>query len=108
MTNEFAADPTIAPAWSELATLRDSSRTVSVRDLLDAGPMRCDELTVTAAGISLDLSRQRIDSRILAALQSLAAQQRVFEHRDAMLAGEHVNTTEDRAVLHTALRLPPG
>ncbi len=108
MTNVFAADPTIAPAWAELALLRDSSRTVSVRDLLDADPSRCDKFAVAAAGINLDMSRQRVDSHILDALVSLAVQQRVLEHRDAMLAGEHVNTTEDRAVLHTALRLPPG
>ena len=47
-------------------------------------------------------------SPVLAALQSLATQQQVLEHRDAMLTGQHVNTTEDRAVLHTALRLPSG
>ena len=108
MTNVFAADPTSTPAWGELASLRELNRDVNIRDLLDADPARCDELTVTAAGISLDLSRQRVDSSILGALQSLADEQRVLEHRDAMLAGDHVNTTEDRAVLHTALRLPPG
>ena len=65
-------------------------------------------MTVSAAGVHLDLSRQRIDHDVLTALQALAAEQRVLEHRDAMLAGAHVNATEDRSVLHTALRLPPG
>ena len=108
MTNLFAADPTVAPAWAELTDLRDAGVGTTVRDLLEADPMRCDELVFEAAGISLDLSRQRIDASVLAALQSLAAQQQVVAHRDAMLAGEHVNVTENRAVLHTALRLPSG
>ena len=108
MTNLFAADPTVTTAWAELTALRDAGRDTSIRDLLEADPGRCDDLVLEASGISLDLSRQRIDAPVLAALQSLATQQQVLEHRDAMLAGKHVNTTEDRAVLHTALRLPSG
>ena len=108
MTNLFAADPTVTTAWAELTALRDAGRDTTVRDLLEADPGRCDDLVFEASGISLDLSRQRIDAQVLAALQSLATQQQVLEHRDAMLTGQHVNTTEDRAVLHTALRLPSG
>ena len=108
MTNLFAADPTVTTAWAELTALRDAGRDTTVRDLLEADPGRCDDLVLEASGISLDLSRQRIDAQVLAALQSLATQQQVLEHRDAMLTGKHVNTTEDRAVLHTALRLPSG
>ena len=108
MTNLFAADPTVTTAWAELTALRDAGRDTTVRDLLEAAPGRCDDLVLEASGISLDLSRQRIDAPVLAALQSLATQQQVLEHRDAMLTGQHVNTTEDRAVLHTALRLPSG
>ena len=108
MTNLFAADPTVTTAWAELTALRDAGRDTTVRDLLEADPGRCDDLVLETSGISLDLSRQRIDAQVLAALQSLATQQQVLEHRDAMLTGQHVNTTEDRAVLHTALRLPSG
>ena len=108
MTNLFAADPTVTTAWAELTALRDAGRDTTVRDLLEADPGRCDDLVLEASGISLDLSRQRIDAQVLAALQSLATQQQVLEHRDAMLTGQHVNTTEDRAVIHTALRLPSG
>jgi len=108
MTNLFAADPTVTTAWAELTALRDAGRDTTVRDLLEADPERCDDLVLEASGICLDLSRQRIDAPVLAALQSLATQQQVLKHRDAMLSGEHVNTTEDRAVLHTALRLPSG
>ena len=108
MTNLFAADPTVTTAWAELTALRDAGRDTTVRDLLEAAPGRCDDLVLEASGISLDLSRKRIDAPVLAALQSLATQQQVLEHRDAMLTGQHVNTTEDRAVLHTALRLPSG
>ena len=64
--------------------------------------------TVSAAGITLDFARQRITPESLTALIELADQQGVFIRRAAMFAGEHINITEDRAVLHTALRLPRG
>ena len=72
MTNLFAADPTVTTAWAELTALRDAGRDTTVRDLLEADPERCDDLVLEASGICLDLSRQRIDAPVLAALQSLA------------------------------------
>ncbi|MFZ4496069.1 MAG: glucose-6-phosphate isomerase [Candidatus Nanopelagicales bacterium] len=97
-------DPSASPAW---ATLTVSAAVVpDIRSLLDADPERPIRSTVSAAGITLDYSRQRITPEALDSLITLADQQGVFTRRAAMFAGEHINVTEDRAVLHTALRLP--
>jgi len=69
-------------------------------------PGRAERLTFEAADLAVDLSKGLVDGEILAALLDLAAESGVPERRDAMFAGEHINVTEDRAVLHTALRLP--
>ena len=94
-------DPTQVPAWNELRTRAESMSTV--RELLDTPR---DFLRPDAAGLSFDFSRQRIDEATLELLVALANELQVELLRDAMFAGEHINTTEDRAVLHTALRLP--
>ncbi len=97
-------DPSASPAW---ATLTASAAVVpDIRSLLDADPERPIRSTVSAAGITLDYSRQRITPEALDSLITLADQQGVFTRRAAMFAGEHINVTEDRAVLHIALRLP--
>lgn len=98
-------DPTETPAWRRLEALAVTVGSVPIRDLIaqDRGPLR-----YTAASWHLDLSRQRITVDVLAALQALAAETHVVAARDAMRAGEHVNVTEDRAVLHMALRAQPG
>lgn len=94
-------DPTQIPAWNELRTRAESSP--SIRELLDTPR---NFLRTDAAGLLFDFSRQRIDEATLGLLVTLASELRVEHLRDAMFAGEHINTTEDRAVLHTALRLP--
>jgi glucose-6-phosphate isomerase len=94
-------DPTQVPAWNELRTRAESMSTV--RELLDTPR---DFLRTDAAGLAFDFSRQRIDEPTLDLLVALANELHVELLRDAMFAGEHINTTEDRAVLHTALRLP--
>jgi glucose-6-phosphate isomerase len=71
-------------------------------------PERTASLTFEAADLTVDLSKGLVDREILAALLDLAAATGVTERRDAMFRGEHINVTEDRAVLHTALRLPRG
>ena len=65
-------------------------------------------MTAGAADLVLDYSKQRATDETLRLLLDLARAAKVEEHRDAMFAGEHINTTEDRAVLHVALRMPPG
>jgi glucose-6-phosphate isomerase len=79
-----------------------------VRDLFAADPSRGERLTADAAGIHLDYSKNRITDETIRLLLALAEESRVAERRDAMFAGEHINVTEDRAVLHVALRMPRG
>ncbi len=99
-------DPTANPIWAKLTAA--AAVVPDIRALLDADQDRPMRSTVSAAGITLDFARQRITPESLAALIELADQQGVFIRRAAMFAGEHINVTEDRAVLHTALRLPRG
>lgn len=94
-------DPTSTPAWRALREVADDSSLPSIRHLLSSPR---DFLRLQVAGIDFDFSRQRLESRTFALLVDLAQQLEVEVLRDAMYAGERVNVTEDRAVLHTALR----
>ncbi|UYP21112.1 glucose-6-phosphate isomerase [Rhodococcus sp. Z13] len=100
------SDVTTTPAWKSLQEQRDRFDSISLRELFDSEPNRVDELTVAAGDLVVDLSKQRVDSAVMRALLDLAEQTGVARARAAMLSGEHINVTEDRAVLHTALRLP--
>jgi glucose-6-phosphate isomerase len=77
-----------------------------LRDLFAADPGRGERLTAEAAGIYLDYSKNRVTDETLALLVELAEESGVAQRRDAMFRGEHINVSENRAVLHTALRLP--
>src|SRR6202000_223178 len=77
-----------------------------LRDLFAADPGRGERLTAEAVGIYLDYSKNRITDETLALLVELAEESGVPERRDARLRGEHINVSENRAVLHPALRLP--
>ncbi|NHZ40638.1 glucose-6-phosphate isomerase [Massilia aquatica] len=79
-----------------------------LRGLFAADPQRFPKLTVDAAGLFLDYSKNRLDGRTLELLIDLAQERGVETQRDAMFAGERINLTERRAVLHTALRAPRG
>jgi glucose-6-phosphate isomerase len=105
-TQQPADDPTRTSAWSDLTRLATELAGTTVRDLVDGSPDRAAQMTRVAAGVHLDASRQRVTEPVLSALLALAEQRGVLAWRDRMLAGEHVNVTEDRAVLHTALRRP--
>jgi len=94
------------PAYQELATHYDQIAAVHLRDLFASDPDRGTRMTADAAGIHLDYSKNRITDETLRLLVELAAQTSVSARRDAMFAGEHINVTEDRAVLHVALRMP--
>lgn len=98
-----AADPTTTEAWARLDALA-ASYEPDLRTTLT--PEWVDRHTLTAADLHVDLSKNLVDGDVEAALLALAEQVDVAGRRDAMLAGEHINVTEDRAVLHTALRLP--
>lgn len=100
-----AVDPTTTEAWARLSALA-ASYEPDLRATLT--PEWVDHHTLTAADLYVDLSKNLVDGDVEAALLALADQVDVPGRRDAMLAGEHINVTEDRAVLHTALRLPAG
>jgi len=89
-------------AWQALA----AHSTGSLRDLFDADPARGSELVVEGPGLVLDYSKQRVTAQTVDLLVALADEVDLAGHREAMFTGQHINTTEDRAVLHTALRLP--
>ena len=94
------------PEWSHLESLAQQRSHQHIRDLFDGDATRMETLTFSAETLTVDFSRQRVDSQIIESLLNLAQQSGVYEARDAMFAGAHINLTEDRAVLHTALRLP--
>jgi len=77
-----------------------------LRDLFASDPERGERLTAEAAGLFLDYSKNRITDETVSLLVALAEERGVGERRDAMFRGEHINVTEDRAVLHVALRMP--
>jgi glucose-6-phosphate isomerase len=93
-------------AWQALERHYAEISGTHLRDLFAADPGRGERLTAEAAGIYLDYSKNRITDETLALLIELAEESGVAQRRDAMFRGEHVNVSENRAVLHTALRLP--
>jgi len=103
--SEAPVDPTSTAAWSRLSALAEGFAP-DLRAWFDADPRRADRLSFQAADLHVDLSKSLLDDDVLAALLDLADQVGVGHRRDAMFAGEHINVTEDRAVLHTALRAP--
>ncbi len=101
------ADPTSTPAWTELLAHRDTF-VPDLRGWFADDPGRVDRMTLTAGDLHIDLSKNLVTAPVLASLLRLAEQTGVRERFGQMLAGAHINTTEDRAVLHTALRRPRG
>ena len=97
-------DITRTSEWSDLrdAAVRLSKSTM--RTLFDAEPSRFEEFSIEAAGLLLDYSKNKIDQKAKDALIALAASANIEDERKRMFAGEKINTTENRAVLHTALR----
>jgi glucose-6-phosphate isomerase len=93
-------------AWQALERHYAEISGTHLRDLFTADPGRGERLTAEAVGIYLDYSKNRITDETLALLIELAEESGVAQRRDAMFRGEHINVSEDRAVLHTALRLP--
>jgi glucose-6-phosphate isomerase len=101
-------DLTATPQWQALAAHYDKISTTHLRELFADDPERADRMTGEAADLVVDYSKQRATDETLRLLFDLARAAKVEEHRDAMFDGKHINTTEDRAVLHVALRMPPG
>jgi glucose-6-phosphate isomerase len=99
---------TTTPEWKALAAHFDEISPRHLRDLFAGDPERAVRLTAEGADLALDYSKQRITDETMRLLVAVARAARVEERRDAMFSGEHINTTEDRAVLHVALRMPRG
>jgi glucose-6-phosphate isomerase len=93
-------------AWRALEQHADEIRRTHLRELFAADATRGERLSVEAEGIYLDYSKNRITDETLKLLIALAEERGVAERRDAMFAGEKINVTENRAVLHVALRAP--
>ncbi len=102
----MSGDITGTEAWKNLTAHHHSIGDTHLRDLFAADPDRGREFTVDAGELHIDYSKHRVDRDTLSLLVELARTADVEGHRDAMFAGKHINTSEDRAVLHTALRLP--
>jgi glucose-6-phosphate isomerase len=90
------------PAWQALA----EHSTGTLRELFAQDPQRGAQMVVEGAGVVLDYSKQRVTPETVDLLVALADAVDLAGHREAMFTGKHINSTEDRAVLHTALRLP--
>ena len=93
-------------AWQALERHYAEISGAHLRDLFAADPGRGERLTAQASGIYLDYSKNRVTDETMALLVELAEESGVPARRDAMFRGEHINVSENRAVLHTALRLP--
>ncbi len=100
-------DATTTAAWSALTELQQGL-TPDLRGWFEADPERAARYSFPAGDLHVDLSKNLIDDAVLARLLELAEQVGVAERRAAMFAGERINVTENRSVLHTALRRPKG
>jgi glucose-6-phosphate isomerase len=96
------------PAWKALAKHYEEIRERHLRDLFADDESRGERLVAEGAGLFLDYSKNRITDETIGLLVELAEQSGLAERRAAMFAGEHINVSEDRAVLHVALRMPKG
>jgi glucose-6-phosphate isomerase len=92
--------------WQAVQGHAEKFSGVHLRDLFDSDPRRGERLTTQVADLYVDYSKNLVTDEVLAALFALAERAHLREHIAAMFAGEHINTTEDRAVLHVALRMP--
>ncbi|MCU1656835.1 MAG: Glucose-6-phosphate isomerase, partial [Pseudonocardiales bacterium] len=96
------------PAWAALTAHHADIRDTHLRQLFAEDPDRGERLTADAVGIHLDYSKNRVTGETIRLLVRLAEDSRLRERIDAMFAGEKINVTEGRAVLHVALRAPKG
>ena len=101
-------DLTAVPAWQALQAHYDAFESVHLRTLFADDPARAEQFSVEGAGLFLDYSKNRITDETLKLLLELAEVRGVAQRRDAMFAGDKINVTEKRAVLHVALRAPRG
>lgn len=101
-------EESVRRVWAALDREAARLSAITIADLFAADPNRTAAMVVNAADLRVDFSRQRLDASALKVLVALAEATEVADKRTAMFAGESINTTEQRAVLHTALRAPAG
>jgi glucose-6-phosphate isomerase len=104
----MATSITATPAWRDLTTLEDRGRGLDLRELFASDPERTEKLTCEAGDLHVDLSKHLVDDEIVEALITVAEATGLQERIEGMFSGEHINSTEDRAVLHVALRSARG
>lgn len=104
----MSADITGTAAWHSLQRHHDAVASKNLRELFAEDPARGTELTLTVGDLYIDYSKHRVTRETLGLLVDLAVAADLEGRRAAMFSGTHINTSEDRAVLHTALRLPKG
>jgi glucose-6-phosphate isomerase len=95
---------TASTPWQNLENLATKIKTQHMRDWFTADPKRAEHFTQAACGIEIDFSKNLVTNEVMQALQALASECQVTEKSQAMFAGDIINHTEKRAVLHTALR----
>ena len=100
------ADITTSAEWKNLESEFERTQGRTLRELFAQDPQRAEKLTFDAAGLHVDLSKNLLDDTTVDALVALAKEAQLTDAIEAMFSGVHINNTEDRAVLHTALRLP--
>src|ERR1039457_3430962 len=96
------------PEWKALTDHFATMRDVHLRDLFAAEPDRAGTMTAEAADLVLDYSKNRLTRETVRLLVAVAEKAGLRDRTEAMFAGQHINVTEDRAVLHVALRAPRG
>src|SRR5579871_2076689 len=95
-------------AWTDLQAEYARVEPMHLRDLFASDPGRGERMTAEAAGLFLDYSKNRVTSGTIQLLVRLANESGLRARIEAMFSGEKINITEDRAVLHVALRAPVG
>nr|WP_026256422.1 glucose-6-phosphate isomerase [Mycobacterium sp. 155] len=105
-TVSMSADISTTAAWQALVRHHDKIGETHLREFFAEDPARGTELVLNVGDLYIDYSKHRITRETVKLLVELARTAELEQHRDAMFSGEHINTSEDRAVLHTALRLP--
>src|SRR4026207_752717 len=96
------------PAWKALVAHQQKIRDLHLRKLFADDPKRAERMTVEAVGLYLDYSKKRVTDESLKLLMQLAEESGLRGRIDAMFRGDKINITENRAVLHVALRAPKG
>lgn len=95
-------NPTKLPAWQKLTQL--ANKKINLTDAFKSNPTRATDLSIQDIGITYDYSKNLVDAEVMQALLELYTESRADEHVASMFAGQKINFTEQRAVLHTALR----